>query len=229
MLPIPNTLSSTILRTKKVVVAKNKVRHRTIPHITLYLARYSRKGYAQLVKKLAREELRGATMRLQMLAVEHRSSGPYLYFVIGKTSDLMALHRKVVLLSNEFRPPMLRRKLAADLAAGACQKQIASYVQKYGSDLVMGNFHPHITIGTVESREALKNLASIIRELKRLEGRVFSPQYMEVGLFKKCKDVRKNAIIAQTKIKLPNIYKRKATQKSGGMAGGGLERPLGRI
>lgn len=138
-----------------------------VPHVTFSLTPLPKKNFVSLKKEfeqyLKREIKKPFPVKFSNLKLEANKNFFYLP-VFG--SQIKKIHRDIVKLFNQYREGCLREKDLERVKNGEYSAKEANHIKKYGYLRTMGHFHPHITIGDVNTEKP--NMVKIKRELKKM-------------------------------------------------------------
>jgi 2'-5' RNA ligase len=117
------------------------------PHLTLYLARFTRSDIAVLKKQLLRAKLQPVQLKIDRLRCQPFNSGVYSSLGIVRQPRLSQLHEQIVKMANALRGNRIRMKDLQRMREGQFSSAEVRTIKKYGYLRVGRRFHPHLTLG----------------------------------------------------------------------------------
>lgn len=129
------------------------------PHITLYSCKFDAAKFPELVQQIKNLSLKSFSIRLgEVVLTELNKGSKNLFASVGleDESALHALHKQVVLVANRLRGNLIREKDIERFEKGIYSPELFSFIERYGYEHVGENFHPHITLGEVDSKDVEK-------------------------------------------------------------------------
>ncbi len=167
----PETVSKVLKQEKDLFVSEYGSSYKSEPHITLYLDRYTQKGFPQLLHDL--QELRIQPFSFSLLRPEARREEDRhrnLYVMdVSNKKQIRELRTKVSDVAIHYQSPLLRSKVRQQL------EQQGIHTDGKRENLANTHktevFDPHITLGEVSLDDPQPDLADVQKNLKELEGK----------------------------------------------------------
>ncbi len=158
--------------------------YKTLPHITLYIARFKKQKFGKLYEELSIKNFQSFKIKLGLVKSIYRHKEFFLYLNIFKTKPIIDFHQKVVMISNKLRGDLIRRKDLLRVKEGLYSDKEVEQIKKYGYLRVLKYFEPHITLGIVGTGidlEKLKNRLKI--NYHSIINKSFRVNYFTIGLY----------------------------------------------
>jgi 2'-5' RNA ligase len=172
-IPFPENLTNVIKLEKNRFVTEYQSSYKSDPHITLYLARYTKEGFQRLMQDLRELSLEPFSISLldpKLIFNEGLHRNFYIIDVSNK-EKLQELHAQILNVAAQYRSPLVRKKDQKRLEQGLYNDAERENLQLYGYAGVLDLFNPHITLGGIdigslqpELKEVKDNLKSIVGE-----------------------------------------------------------------
>lgn len=141
------------------------------PHLTLYMARFPTAALEQVVELLARTLRTQAPPRVVSTRL-NVTPGRFVEVLADRTEELLGLHTAVVeaLAPHRHSPG----EPVHEDYFGVYDARQQAMARRYGYDLALDLYRPHITVGRLRSPKQV---------LSRLRGETFNFPVTDVGLF----------------------------------------------
>lgn len=199
----PAKISEALAREKERFVAKYGSSYKSEPHITIYLDRYTKEGFFQLVHDLG--ELSVEPFEISLLETKVRlESERYrnLYVVdISNKEQLIKLHNEVKKIAVRYHSPFLREKVRKQLEKqGVITDGKRENLPSSWSDTQ--TFDPHITLGEIDLDESQPDLSEVQERVKNLKGVRVNISTFSALLYGKKDNEEKFKLIQKLKIPL---------------------------
>ncbi len=196
----PEKISKMLRLEKERFVTEYGSNYKSEPHITLYLDRYTREGFLQLLRDL--QELRMKPFIFSLLEPrvrfeEGRHRNLYIMDVSNK-EQLQGLHDKVSEIAVRYRSPLLREKVRQRLERqGVYTNGTRESLNLYEGAEV---FDPHITLGEIDLDKPQAEIKDVQRNLKQLEGEDINVSGIIIFFYGKEKNEEKAKLIDEVTI-----------------------------
>lgn len=153
---LPSYLRDPIHSVKERFATAYGSKYLSAPHITLYLARYTREGVEGLATDL--ESFSFPQFSFTILEPQRSTQqGRYFYALgVSDKQHLEALHTHVTAIASHYQSPLLRKSDEERLAQGI--------------SVTPRHFDPHITIGAIAIDRPQPDLTELRQELAPIVG-----------------------------------------------------------
>lgn len=153
------------------------------PHVTLYLCRFSREAYLQLLTDLRGLRLPTAAIQIDRVQAkpENRDSR-FVVLQIQRTKSLVRLHTIVTTLGNRLRKNLIRKKDIQRIRTGEYSTFERNNTVRFGYRGAGRGFLPHLTVSRVPGRPAVAR--QLARSLAGMVGVSWRAKTMVVGLYR---------------------------------------------
>ena len=167
----PEIVSNILKQEKDKFVAEYGSSYKTEPHITLYLDRYTREGFPQLLHDLQELRVHPFTISLLGPKVTREKDRHRNFYVVDVSNkeQLRQLHANVSEIAIRYRSPLLRHSVWQQLERQGIHTD-GTHESLKGTDVVQV-FDPHITLGEVSIDDPQPDLKDVQKNLKELEGK----------------------------------------------------------
>jgi 2'-5' RNA ligase len=153
------------------------------PHTTLYLTRFNEEKYSELLESLKRVDAPPFEAQINTLEFKERPLRDDVFVSLryADPQQFIDLHTKVIEIANPLRENLIRYKDAERYKSGQKTEEEWTRIQRYGSQLCMEEYHPHITVGLMRSSDRERSL-SLRERLQQLVGTSFMVDKIVVKL-----------------------------------------------
>lgn len=200
----PQSITKVLKREKNRFIAKYGSAYKSEPHITLYLGRYTKRGFLKLIRDLQSLSIKQFIISLlEPKITREKALHRKLFFVdVSNRKELYALHAAILKTAVRYRSSLLRKKEQERLRKGLYGKVERNNLKRYGYAQALQLFKPHITLGEVDIDAAQPTLANVKNNLRSLRGTKFSVLGFTALLHEKRSSKKDAKLIKEVRIKL---------------------------
>lgn len=182
-LPVPSSIARRVLTLRKGALFVRDRSAATSFHLTLYLCRFSRQAYQQLLTELRQARIRAIVVTLGRVEVTLDHDQPrFVSLRIRRTPSLMAAHRQILKIGNRLRAGQLRAKDVVRIRSGQYSRREREYTVRFGNRGAGLGFSPHVTIS--QGRYQASPLRKLMRAVRQVQGSSWTALTMVVGLYR---------------------------------------------
>lgn len=153
------------------------------PHVTLYLCRFSKPAYWQLLAAVRGRRFPSVVIHFDRVRVTADQRGLRTAVLgVRRTKALARLHASLIKLSNPLRGDLLRKKDVLRIRSGVFSVAERNVTVRYGYRGAGSRYAPHVTVTHAPIRSG--NLRQLLRSLRSLVGMSWRANRMVVGLYR---------------------------------------------
>lgn len=173
---LPPDVSEILTREKKRLVDLFGSKYKSAPHITLYLARYTKEGVEKLPDELQKLTAALFTFTFTLGTVKKLTgkSGFHYVMEVSDKEHFIHIHDEISLLASPYRSDLLRT---------SDQKRV-----QQGIPLEDWSFDPHITLGAVPFGSPQPDVAEVCENTGAVIGKEITASNFTVFFFGKPED-----------------------------------------
>lgn len=183
---LPDDINAVLKKEKDRFVSQYGSTLRSAPHITLYLARYTEKGFPRLMVDLKELKLEPTSFSLLGLKVTHGTHNNSYVVGVSNNEKLTELHMKVSAVASRYQSPLLREKDQRRLEKGI--------------PLEDGPYKPHISLGSISVDAPQPNIEEVEENIKSVIGKQVDVSSMTVFFYGRKKDEENITILEEAKV-----------------------------
>lgn len=188
---LPPEISAVIKKEKERFVAEYGSKYKSEPHITLYLARYTKDGLEKLPLDLQQFAYVPFSFTLLGPEVSLREGKNHYVVDVSDKERIEDLHVKISEIASRYQSPLLRQSDQARV--------------EQGIRLEPQPFVPHITLGSVNVDAPQPSLADIRNNLKAIQGKEVTVSDVTAFFYGKETSEEKAKPIKEVKISFPPL------------------------
>ncbi|MBI4089851.1 MAG: hypothetical protein HY421_00445 [Candidatus Kerfeldbacteria bacterium] len=182
-LAVPPSITRRILSLRKDALFVRDQSADASFHVTLYLCRFSRPAYDQLLAELRLVRIRPIVVALDRVEVTlDQGRRRFVSFRVRRTQSLVAAHRRILQIGNRLRLGQIREKDIVRIRSGQYSRREREQTVRFGYRGAGPGFSPHVTIS--EGEYLASPLRKLMHAARQVEGSAWTAKTMVVGLYR---------------------------------------------
>lgn len=158
LLQVALKLAKKVSKDNEVLYFLDNVRY--IPHLTIYAPEYPSKNLNKILSSVGNIAKKISPVPLKFEKYYYGEGWIGLGF--RKTTEVKKLHELILRGLNPLREGRLRIKYEAELADGKYNTTQKKYINEYGYQNVLKNYHPHLSIARFEDFARAKEVCNLL-------------------------------------------------------------------